>query len=549
MMIRIITLCSLCVLNLCFSQEKVPSSKRIDSLFNFINNDGPGISIGIVKDGNLVYSYQKGLSNLEYEIPISPKTVFGLASITKQMTAACIGVLTQNGKLSVNDDVRTYIPELPNYGSTIKIKHLLNHTSGLRNHNVLLDLQGFDYEHMGYTNESIQKLIFSQKGVNNLPGEKMLYTNSNYVLLALIVERISGEKIDVFAKKELFEPLDMKHTFFKSSLEQIIKNKAYSYYKKNNEYVQTKSLTHCIGAGGVGSTIEDMAKWSNLFTDKTPELPYLPKFISTLDTLNNGDQLKYARGVFVSPYKNQKTINHSGRDLGMRSQLICLPETNLSVIIFTNSEHINVVDLSYKVLDLFMTSSEEKKQNKEKYIHSKTELFKFTGDYQEINSDLGMKILFENDTLKAKSSFGRTPIPLKEDGKHQFHRAQNSSVGYHFFNDESNMCDLAIDFGGAKFYFEKVLLENSDTVNLNDYIGEYYSDEISVTYQVFIENQKLFLRLPNNPKIELILGQKNEFGSGKRTRYIFKRDKSKAINSFTVASEGTVKDILFQKIN
>ena len=548
-MIRIITLCFLCALNLCFSQEKAPSSKRIDSLFNFINNDGPGISIGIVKDGNLIYSYQKGLSNLEYEIPISSKTVFGLASITKQMTAACIGILIQNGKLSVNDNVRTYIPELPNYGSTIKIKHLLNHTSGLRNHNVLLDLQGFDYEHMGYTNESIQKLIFSQNGVNNLPGEKMLYTNSNYVLLALIVERVSGKKIDVFAKKELIEPLGMKHTFFKSSLEQIIKNKAYSYYKKNNEYVQTKSLTHCIGAGGVGSTIEDMAKWSNLFIDETPELPYLPKFISTLDTLNNGDQLKYARGVFVSPYKNQKTINHSGRDLGMRSQLICLPETNLSVIIFTNSEHINVVDLSYKVLDLFITSSEDKQQNKEEYTHSKTELFKFTGDYQEINSDLGMKILFENDTLKAKSSFGRTPIPLKEDGKHQFHRAQNSSVGYHFFNDESSMCDLAIDFGGAKFYFERVQLENSDAVNLNDYIGEYYSDEISVTYQVFIENQKLFLRLPNNPKIELILGQKNEFGSGKRTRYIFKRDKSKAINSFTVASEGTVKDILFQKIN
>lgn len=548
-MIRIITLCFLCALNLCFSQEKAPSSKRIDSLFNFINNDGPGISIGIVKDGNLIYSYQKGLSNLEYEIPISSKTVFGLASITKQMTAACIGVLIQNGKLSVNDDVRTYIPELPNYGPAIKIKHLLNHTSGLRNHNVLLDLQGFDYEHMGYTNESVQKLIFSQNGVNNLPGEKMLYTNSNYVLLALIVERVSGKKIDAFAKKELFEPLGMKHTFFKSSLEQIIKNKAYSYYKKSNEYVQTKSLTHCIGAGGVGSTIEDMAKWSNLFTDKTPELPYLPKFISTLDTLNNGDLLKYARGVFVSPYKNQKTINHSGRDLGMRSQLICLPEVNLSVIIFTNSEHINVVDLSYKVLDLFITSSEEEQQNKELYTHSKTELFKFTGDYQEINSDLGMKILFENDTLKAKSSFGRTPIPLKEDGKHQFHRAQNSSVRYHFFNDESSMCDLAIDFGGAKFYFERVQLENSDAVNLNDYIGEYYSDEISVTYQVFIENQKLFLRLPNNPKIELILGQKNEFGSGKRTRYIFKRDKSKAINSFTVASEGTVKDILFQKIN
>ncbi|MGB0897330.1 MAG: serine hydrolase domain-containing protein [Flavobacteriaceae bacterium] len=537
------------MLNLCFSQEKEPSSKRIDSLFNFIDNDGPGVSIGIVKDGDLVYTYQKGLSNLEYEIPISSKTVFGLASITKQMTAACIGVLVKNGKLDVNDDVRKYIPELPNYGSTIKIKHLLNHTSGLRNHNVLLDLQGFDYEHMGYTNESIQKLIFSQNGVNNQPGDKMLYANSNYVLLALIIERVSGDKIDVYAKKELFEPLGMTQTFFKSSLEQIIKNKAYSYYKKNNVYVQAKSLTHCIGAGGVLSTIDDMAKWSKLFTDRTPELPYLPQFISTLDTLNNGDYQNYARGVFVSPYKNQKTINHSGRDIGMRSQLICLPKANLSVIIFTNSEHINVVNLSYKVLDLFIASSENKKQNRNEYIHSKTELLKFTGDYQEINSDLGMKILFENDTLKAKSSFGRTPIPLKENGKHEFHRKQNSSVKYHFFNDESSKYDLVVDFGGAKFYFERVQLEHPDAVNLNDYIGEYYSSELNVTYQVFIENQKMFLSLPNNPKVKLTLGQENEFGSGKRTRYIFKRDKNKVINSFTVASEGTVKDILFQKIN
>jgi CubicO group peptidase (beta-lactamase class C family) len=548
-MLKIITLCYFCFLNCCFSQDRTPSTTRIDSLFNFIDKDEPGISVGIVKDGSLIYTFQKGKSNLEYEIAINDQTVFELASITKQITAACVGVLAQNGKLDVNDDVREYIPELPNYGSTIKIKHLLNHTSGLRNHNVLLNLQGFDYEHAGYTNKSIQKLIFNQKGINNLPGEKMLYTNSNYVLLALIIERVSGKTIDVFAKKELFEPLGMAHTFFKSSLDQIIKHKAYSYYKKNNEYVQTKSLTHCIGAGGVGSTIEDMAKWSNLFTDKNPKLPCIPKFITTLDTLNNGSLQKYGRGVFVSAYRNQKTINHSGRDLGMRSQIICLPEANLSVIMFSNSEHINVVSLSYKVLDLFIASNEDKERKKKQYFHSKSELLKFIGNYQEINSDLGMKILIENDTLKAKSSFGRIPIPLKKGGKNQFYRAENSSVGYHFFNTNNSTCALAVDFGGAKFYFERVQLENSDVINLKDYAGEYYSDEISVTYQIFIENKKLFLRFPNNPKIELILGQKNEFGSGNRTRYVFKRDKHQIINSFTVASEGTVKDILFQKTN
>jgi CubicO group peptidase (beta-lactamase class C family) len=548
-MLKIIMIIFCCFVNCCFSQESYPSSKSIDSLFNFINDNEPGISVGVVKNGNLIYSHQKGVSNLEYEIPISSKTVFGLASITKQMTAACIGVLAKNGKIDVNDDVRKYIPELPNYGQTIKIKHLLNHTSGLRNHNVLLNLKGFDYDHMGYTNESIQELIFSQNGVNNLPGEKMLYANSNYVLLALIIERLSGKKIDVFAKKELFEPLGMKHTFFKNALEQIIKNKAYSYYKKNNEYVQPKSLTHCIGAGGVGSTITDMAKWSNLFTNKTPNLSYLKEFICELDTLNNGNQMNFARGVVLSPYKGQKTINHSGRDLGMRSQLICLPEENLSVIIFTNSEHINVVNLSYKILDLFITSNEGIVHEKKGYSHSQKELRRFTGDYQEINSDLGMKILFENDTLKAKSSFGRFPIALKEKSKNQFHRAQNSSVGYQFFNDKNSTCDMIVDFGGAKFYFERVQLEHKKNVKLNDYVGIYYSDELNITYHVFIENGKLFLRYPNNPKIELNLGQKNEFGSGNRTRYLFTRNENQIVSSFTVASEGTVKDILFQKTN
>lgn len=545
-MLRIIIFYLCGFLNFCFAQDERLEYKKIDSLFSFIGENEPGITIGVVKNGELIYSYQRGMANLEYDIPFNKHTVFGVASITKQITSACIGVLEHKGMLNVNDDVRKYIPEFPDYKCAIKIKHLLNHTSGLRNHNVLLNLQGFDYDHMGYTNKSIEKLIFSQKGVNNIPGEKILYANSNYVLLALIVERVSGNKIDVFAKEKLFNPLGMEHTFYKNSLEQIIKNRAYSYYKEGKEFKQPKSLTHCIGAGGVGSTIVDMAKWSNLFMDLSSNFSYLSEFITTLEVLNDGDQMKYARGVFVSPYKGYKTINHSGRDLGMRSQLICLPNEKLAVVLFSNSEEINAVHLSYKVLDLFLESKEDITEDKEYYTHSSTELQKLTGDYQEINSDLGMKILIEGNVLKAKSSFGRTPIPLKEIGENKFHRVQNLSVGYQFFNEGNKNCDLEVDFGGAKFYFEKVKLQNPELVNLNDFIGEYYSEELNVTYQLFVENETLFCQYPNNPKTKLVLGQKDEFGSQDRTRYYFNRDEEKIIG-FSIASEGTVKDILFQK--
>jgi CubicO group peptidase (beta-lactamase class C family) len=191
----------------CFGQ------KIYDEQINFIleeaiqSANGPGITLGIVKNGQLIYHNSRGNMNLEYEIPFNDSTVIGLASVTKQFTAACIGILENQGKLSVNDDIRKYIPELTFYEDTIRIKHLLNHTSGIRNHNVLLDLMGFDFEHRGYTNQMIEQLMFRQKGVNNRPGEKMLYSNTNYVLLALLVKRVSGVPIHEFAQQELFAPL------------------------------------------------------------------------------------------------------------------------------------------------------------------------------------------------------------------------------------------------------------------------------------------------------------------------------------------------------
>jgi CubicO group peptidase (beta-lactamase class C family) len=301
----------------------------------------PGITVGVVQNGELIYHTSKGSMNLEYELSFNDSTVFGLASVTKQFTSACIGILEKQGKLSISDDVRKYIPELANYKEIIQIKHLLNHTSGIRNHNVLLDLQGFDYKHRGYTNKMIQELMFKQKGVNNLPGKKMLYSNTNYVLLALIIERVSGMKIEEFAKQEIFEPLKMHKTFYSKNIEDVIKNRAYPYYQESGKYQQPKSLTHCIGAGGMASTVQDLAKWSNIFLNPNHDFSYLAEFITELDTLNNGQLMKHARGMFVSPYKGFTTYNHSGRDLGMRSQFICVPKKSLAVIVYTNSEDIN----------------------------------------------------------------------------------------------------------------------------------------------------------------------------------------------------------------
>lgn len=528
---------------------QTPVTSSIDALLmkEVPEASDPGLTVAVVKDGQLLYQSSRGAMNLEYQLPFNDSTVFGLASVSKQFTAACIGLLQKQGKLSVQEDVRKYLPELAFYGDTIRIQHLLNHTSGLRNHNVLLDLKGFDHAHQGYTNEMIQELMFRQKGVNNAPGEKMLYSNTNYVLLALIVERVSGMDLHEFSKKALFGPLDMEHTFVIHDLETIVPNRAYPYYATDKGYRQPKSLTLCVGAGGMESTLPDLIRWSELFLNPAPEYAYLKDFLTELDTLNNGDRMSYGRGLFVSPYKNLTTYNHSGRDRGMRSRFIAVPALNLAVVVFANDERINAVNFSYQLLDLFVPEPSESAQKATLTSLSPVELKGYAGTYQELNSDLRMGIYVENDTLEAVSSMGSTGTSLIPEGPNLFSRIDNPYITYTFSGDDSDE-DLQVDFGGAIFYFEKINLADQPNQHLEVYTGQYYSNELDVTYTLEVIDHQLVLTYPNH-RMVLNEGQKGVFGANRRTKYSFHANNEEEIMYFEVASEGTVKNIRFERVN
>ncbi|MGH1338055.1 MAG: serine hydrolase domain-containing protein [Aureispira sp.] len=523
--------------------------QKIDSILKkqVSSAPSPGLTIGVVKNGQLVYHNSEGLMNLDHEVPFNDSSVFSLASVTKQFTAACIALLEKKGQLSIHDDVRKFIPELTLFADTIRIQHLLNHTSGLRNHNVLLDLAGFDYEHQGYTNKMIQQLMFHQKGVNNRPGDKMLYSNTNYVLLALIIERVAKMPLHKFAKKELFIPLGMHQTFYAHDLQAVTKNKAYSYYKEGEHYKQPKSLTLCVGAGGVNSTIEDLARWAQIFLDKTHPFYHLSSFITQLDSLNNGEKMQHARGMFVTPYKNQLTFNHSGRDRGMRAQFLSVPALQITVIVFANDATINAVEVSYSILDLWLEQEHQDQKEPTPPLPKNKNLQRFVGSYQELNSDLGMDISSERDTLYAKSSFGRTSVPLSMIADGSFTRRDNAAVQYTFLSKGEAEADLLVDFGGAIFYFEKVVLAPNPNQNLQDYVGQYYSKELAVQYELNLLDGELVLHYPNNRNLVLQEGVKDVFGANRRTKYSFQRAPNGQVVSFLVASEGTVKDILFEK--
>lgn len=377
----------------------------------------------------------------------------------------------------------------------------------------------------------------------------MLYSNTNYVMLALIVERVSGMKIHHFAEKELFHPLGMHDTFYESDLASIVKNRAAPYYKSGDEFKEPKSLSLCVGAGGVYSSVKDMLKWMNLFGNTDHELSYLPSFLMVLDTLSDGREMTSARGVFVSMYKNLTTINHSGRDWGLRSQIIWLPELGLGVFVFANSDQINAVEISYQLVDLILNASEDDSEQMAGYKHSMKELVAFQGVYQELNSDMKMDIYLNEDSLFARSSMGGIPVHLVSQSKGKFHRYDNASVSYNFDYRVEDDIDMSVDFGGAEFYFEEIVLTEKPNQNLQDYVGEYYSEELEVIYELRMESDKLVLHYPNNCCYTLTEGQKDVFGANRRTKYVFKRDQRRNVVSFTVASEGTVKAVLFERLD
>jgi CubicO group peptidase (beta-lactamase class C family) len=536
-----------CFFVCCIGTTQQDVLQNIDTLLEIYDvNDAPGLSVKVINQGKSLYSKGFGLSNLDYSVKNSDSTVFSLASIAKQFTAAAIWALQNDGKLNIEDDIRTYFPEFPDYGEVIKIKHLLNHTSGIRNYHTLMYLAGFDYDTSYYDNETVLQLAYKQKGLNNLPGEKVSYSNTNYNLLAIIVERISGQNLNDYLTLKILSPLKMKSTFVRVEHGKPIKNKAVGYQKNKEGHTFSTNNQLSYGAGSMGSSVNDMAIWMQMLNEQTIEFKLLAQFLKTTEILLNGEKAKYARGLMIDDYKGYSTVSHSGFGFGGRTQLLTIPEKQIGIVVLTNLQSIDATRISYQILDL-MTPNEATvlEENNDNKSFNKQDLDVFIGEYKEINSDMTMTLFVENDTLKAKGSLGKTPTDLVQFAHNKFHREQSENVKYDF--SPSITHDMVITFGGTPFYFKRAQFVNADAVNIYEFIGDFYSEELDVNYHFFIENNILKLSYKGNENSSLHPVQFNEFGNGDRTLYHFVKDKNDKVTGMLLSCDGTVKNIVFKK--
>jgi len=396
----------------------------VDEVFEDLTAPGsPGCALGVYRDGQIVYAKGYGLANVEESVPITPKSVFDIGSTSKQFTAASILLLEKQSKLSVNDDVRKYLPELPDYGNKITILHLLNHTSGLRDYLTLMELAGIHTDSVT-TDQDALALIARQRALNFAPGTEWLYSNTGFLLLSTIVKRVSGKTLREFATENIFTPLGMAQTQYRDNHTSLIANRALAYdaNEKNGGYTLNVSYFEQTGDGAVHSSVEDLLKWDeNFYTGQIGGKIFLAE-LQEHGRLNNGKVLDYAKGLNVAEYRGLHTVRHGGSWGGYRAELLRFPDQHFSVACLCNVGNANPARRANEVADVYLASLMKAKDPKKELDASRKkensgppltaeQLQAYVGDFWSEELGVTYRLRIEDGNLKLTAVLDRAGLP------------------------------------------------------------------------------------------------------------------------------------------
>jgi CubicO group peptidase (beta-lactamase class C family) len=538
--------------------KAVTPSKQVDQLFSAWNNqETPGAAVAIVKDGKIILKKGYGSANLEYEIPIVPSTIFHIASVSKQFTVFSILLLAQEGKLSLNDDIRKYIPEVPDFGKVITLRQLAHHTSGLRDQWNLLGLAGWRLDDV-ITKEHILKLISKQKELNFNPGEEFSYCNTGFTLLAEVVARVSGQPFADFTKEHIFEPLNMSSTLFYDDHEKIVKNRAYSFYTDSKGFKKSVLNYANVGATSLFTTVEDLSLWAmNFETLKLGGKDIIDQ-MNERGILNNGDTISYALGQDIGKYKGLKLISHGGADAGYRTYLGRFPDQKFSVIILSNDASFNPGGWALKVADIYLKekliADNSKVVENSSVLDSNTvlvdsELLKsFSGQF-EIQPGIILNITLEDNKLFAEST-GLAPIQLNPISSTEFTVPGMNAKVVFLKEDNGDVNKLNITLNGKESFAPRVKPFDAKSVNLSEFTGDFYSPELSTTYYFVFEAGKLVAKHSRLSNFELTPIKSDFFSSDQWFfgQVEFIRDNKNSILGCKVSS-GRVRNLWFDKLS
>lgn len=514
---------------------------RVDRIFARFDRSTPGCAVGLGKEGRTLYTQGYGSANLEYGVPLTDSSVMESGSVAKQFTAAALVLLEQDGKLTLDDDIRKYLPEVPDFGHRISIRNLLTHTSGLRDQWGLLGLEGRGPGTQVHSLMTTLDLVAHQKMLNAPPGTEYRYSNTGYALAALIIQRVSGKSLQAFSQERLFRPLGMTHTRWRDDYTRVVPNRATAYAPSDSGYRQDMPFTNMVGNGGVLSTMADLLAWNENLDHPTIGGVSFTATMQTPMRLTSGRTIPYALGLVNGDYDGVREVSHGGSTAGYRTFLARYPDQRVSVAVWCSNASVNAETLGHQVVDLVLTKPEraDRKAVAAAERLSATELSRWAGHYRDAHTDQSLKLAVADTMLSGGGTIAFVPI-----GGSRFRTAAGDVV----FAQRAGRRTLTLArASGDTAHFEEVS-PPANPLPVSDYTGRYVSDELDVVLTMLARDGKLIMQIRPYDETELRASYADDFAIGGGAGSIrFARDANGAVTGLSVFG-GRVLDVRFRRV-
>jgi len=513
----------------------------IDSTFaTFDRTDGPGCTVGVDYRGERVTAAY-GMANLEYRLALGPESVLETGSVAKQFTAAALVLLELQGKLSLDDEIRKFLPEVPDFGAPIRIRHLLTHTSGLRDQWGLLGTQGFPPGREVHTFERILALITKQRALNFPTGAEYLYSNTGYALAAVIVSRVAKESFAEFSRKQIFEPLGMRHTEWRDDYRKIVSDRATAYDRERTGWMQDMPFTNVHGNGGLLTTVSDLLVWNAALTAGT--VPGGAALVGELETpgrLNDGSEISYALGLSVSRYRGLREVSHGGATAGYRTYLARWPERDLSVAILCNDATTNPAENAHRLARRLLELPEEEPSPGAPVAIAADQIDRLVGSYRDPAGDQVIRFGKRDGMLAVQA--GPASVPLVHLGNLEFWNERIGRVRFEAQDDGYRV----IRFANAWRRYLPMPPMPRDSVPLAPYLGRYRSPELDVVFEVEDRDGRMVLKHPMMGPMTVVPLYPDGFGTNGRS-FRFRRDRRGRVTGFELFA-GRILGVEFDRL-
>ena len=532
--LAVITLALLAVSALAGELRSVPPSE-VDALFANWTDATPGCAVGVSAGGAIVLERAYGMADLEHGVSNKPDTIFEAGSVSKQFTAMAVLLLAKDGKLSLDDPVRRYIPELPELNAPITIRQMLQHTSGLRDWGSIEDIAGWPRGSRVYTHAHVLDIVARQSALNFEPGTRWSYSNSGYNLAVILVSRVAGEPFAEFTRKRIFEPLGMKHTSWRDDFTRIVKGRAVAYAASAEGYKTDMPFENVHGNGGLLTTVGDLLRWNRNFTEPRVGDAALLELAQTSGRLSTGEAHGYGFGLAIDLYKGLREIRHSGTTASYRAYLSRFPDAGVSVAVLCNAGDSTPRETLHAVADLYLADRLKPDVVPALREPSDVALHRLVGLY--VNTERGDAIRIEQDGDRLRLD-GDTPLV-------ELANARFTDGDGWFIQFDNHGLALVDDGRGVSIIHERLREAQPTAAELETLTGRYTSDETEVSLSVAVRDGVLEIRRRPDSVFPLKPLYQDAFESELGT-IIFRRDDDGRAIAFSVVQD-RVWDLRFNR--